>query len=34
MIFIVIQILFIVYIYYVVPETKNRTVEEITAEFK
>ena len=33
-IFIVIQIIFIVYIKVAVPETKNRSIEEITALFK
>merc|ERR1712117_775424 len=34
MVFIVIQLFFIVYVYFVVPETKNRTTEEITAIFR
>jgi len=33
-IFMVIQLFFIVYVYFVVPETKNRTTEEITARFR
>merc|ERR1712012_602831 len=33
-IFMVIQLFFIVYVYFVVPETKNRTTEEITAQFR
>merc|ERR1712184_129044 len=32
-IFMVIQLFFILYVYFVVPETKNRTTEEITARF-
>ena len=32
--FIVVQILFVLYIWRVVPETKNKTTEEITAKFK
>lgn len=33
-IFMVIQLFFIIYVYFVVPETKNRTIEEITAQFR
>lgn len=33
-IFVVIQILFILYVWLVVPETKNRTIEEVTAQFR
>merc|ERR1712107_501593 len=33
-IFMVIQLFFIVYVYFIVPETKNRTIEEITAKFR
>jgi len=33
-IFMVIQLFFILYVYFVVPETKNRTTEEITARFR
>ena len=33
-IFMVIQLFFIVYVAFVVPETKNRTTEEITAQFR
>merc|ERR1711997_1432412 len=33
-IFMVIQLCFIIYVYFVVPETKNRTTEEITAQFR
>ena len=33
-IFIVLQIAFIIYVSFVVPETKNRTVEEVTAQFR
>merc|ERR1712117_805469 len=33
-IFMIIQLFFIVYVYFVVPETKNRTTEEITAIFR
>merc|ERR1712038_1358752 len=33
-IFMVIQLAFIVYVYLFVPETKNRTTEEITAQFR
>lgn len=33
-IFIVIQIFFILYVWKVVPETKNRTIEEVTAQFR
>ena len=30
----VIQVLFILYVWLVVPETKNRTIEEVTAQFR
>jgi SP family facilitated glucose transporter-like MFS transporter 1 len=33
-IFIVAQIFFIVYVWLQVPETKNKTIEEITAQFR
>jgi len=33
-IFILLQILFILYVAFVVPETKNRTVDEVTAQFR
>ena len=33
-IFIVIQIIFMLYIVFAVPETKNRSIEDITAHFK
>merc|ERR1711997_972968 len=33
-IFMVIQLFFILYVYFVVPETKNRTIEDITAQFR
>lgn len=33
-IFMVIQVLFILYVWLVVPETKNRTIEEVTAQFR
>merc|ERR1712004_856310 len=33
-VFMVIQLFFILYVYFVVPETKNRTTEEITARFR
>ena len=33
-IFIVLQIIFLAYVSLVVPETKNRTVEEVTAQFR
>ena len=34
MVFIVIQIFFIIYVAIVVPETKGRNIEEITAQFR
>eukprot|EP00096_Caligus_rogercresseyi_P015440 TRINITY_DN7878_c0_g1_i1.p1 TRINITY_DN7878_c0_g1~~TRINITY_DN7878_c0_g1_i1.p1 ORF type:complete len:482 (+),score=118.63 TRINITY_DN7878_c0_g1_i1:104-1549(+) len=34
LIFIVVQFFFIIYVKFKVPETKNKTIEEITAEFK
>merc|ERR1711990_688979 len=33
-IFMVIQACFIIYVYFCVPETKNRTIEDITAQFR
>jgi len=33
-IFIILQIFFILYVYFIVPETKGRTVEEVTAQFR
>merc|ERR1711997_660955 len=33
-IFMVIQLCFILYVYFVVPETKNRTIDDITAQFR
>ena len=33
-IFIVIQAFFIIYVVLAVPETKNKTIEEITAKFR
>jgi SP family facilitated glucose transporter-like MFS transporter 1 len=33
-IFIVAQVLFVVYVWFQVPETKNKTIEEITAQFR
>merc|ERR1711953_1483896 len=33
-IFMVIQLGFIIYVYFCVPETKNRTIEDITAQFR
>ncbi len=33
-IFIVMQVLFIIYVWIKVPETKNKTIEEITAQFR
>ena len=33
-IFMVIQLCFIIYVYFCVPETKNRTIEDITAQFR
>lgn len=33
-IFMVIQLCFIIYVYFFVPETKNRTIEDITAQFR
>ncbi len=32
--FIVIQALFVVYVWFQVPETKNKTIDEITAQFR
>jgi len=34
MVFMVIQVFFIVYVFVAVPETKNRTIDEITAQFR
>ena len=34
MVFMVIQVFFIVYVFLAVPETKNRTIDEITAQFR
>ena len=34
MVFIVIQLFFIIYVALVVPETKGRTIDEITARFR
>ena len=33
-IFLVLQIFFILYVWFKVPETKNKTIEEITAQFR
>merc|ERR1711931_282491 len=33
-VFMVIQVFFIVYVFFAVPETKNRTIDEITAQFR
>merc|ERR1739844_692553 len=33
-VFMVIQFCFIIYVYFCVPETKNRTIEDITAQFR
>merc|ERR1712038_1665095 len=33
-IFMVIQLCFIIYVYFFVPETKNRTIDDITAQFR
>jgi len=33
-VFMVIQFCFIIYVYFAVPETKNRTIEDITAQFR
>merc|ERR1719336_1649108 len=34
LIFMIIQVLFIIYVFVAVPETKNRTIDEITAQFR
>ena len=34
MVFMVIQAFFIIYVFLAVPETKNRTIDEITAQFR
>merc|ERR1739838_647583 len=34
MVFMVIQVFFIIYVFLAVPETKNRTIDEITAQFR
>merc|ERR1719334_2277774 len=34
LIFMIIQVFFIVYVFFAVPETKNRTIDEITAQFR
>merc|ERR1712025_545857 len=34
LVFMVIQVFFIVYVFFAVPETKNRTIDEITAQFR
>ena len=33
-IFMITQLFFIAYVFFIVPETKNRTVEEVTAQFR